>query len=218
MKDPLPEMLTSKYQFLPQLNNVSGNNTNALFYTWYFRIYQIQPNQIFALYGYWVDTTSVKVVTFQQPIFNNSFYGKWVHMVSLNLIKDSVLIYLRIVIFKFCFSSPGICFLFFWKFGSDSLDRKTITHIDFSLNESAEQVMYIVCFVFQALVFDRNDEVLKLYINAILKAQSSEVEGPFLENMPSKNLNYRLFSRGICTITMHYIQMDIFRCTFWCTF
>ena len=38
-KDPLPGMVTSMFQFLPQLNNVSGNHTRDLFQTWYFRLY-----------------------------------------------------------------------------------------------------------------------------------------------------------------------------------
>ena len=74
-----------------------------------------------------------------------------------------------------------------------------------------------VFLVFQALVFDRNDEVLKPYINAILKAQSTEARGPIARNLPCKHLKY-IFSRGICTIPNHYIQMDIFGCIFWCTF
>ena len=57
----------------------------------------------------------------------------------------------------------------------------------------------IVFLVLQVLVFDRDDEALKLYINARLKAQSTSATGPTASNLPRKHLYYKILSNGICS-------------------
>ena len=113
MKDPLPRIVRSMFQFLPQLNNVS-ENIQVLFNTSYFRLDQEQPNQIIAMYCYWPNATSMKEVDFRGTIFDNFLYGKWVHMVSSNLMTDPVLISLTVVFENLILTALTAGF-FFWK-------------------------------------------------------------------------------------------------------